>query len=457
MAKTKTKNNSKQKDILRSTSTPLVKSPPKKSQKSIEDLLTEAAELLEQSQPELALPLAEEALQRLEAERRQEDTSETQDEIDIEKLLSLAAQGSPTLPPALVLNAEILVALGDVEPARRTFIRATQIDKDGALISAEPWLWLAQLCEEGGRESIRYFEQACEVLRNEIEVLEDAINEMTNDPDGEAGTRRVLDEKKSKLADALCAMAEVYMTDLSWEADAEARCETLVTEAVAVCPDDLSAGVLQTLASVRISQERFEEARTALKRSLDIWHQAAPSPEEGIANGTSETEVESEDNLRKPDFATRVSLTRLLMEVQLEHLALPVLNGLVHEDDQSIECWYLGGWCQVLIAQKPDMTSESKLKSQQTARTWLENCLRLYRIQDYDDDRLRDHANELVNGLKTELGADGEMDEDVVDGWEDMDEQDGEENEDDDVDLEIEDDVNGHATAKTSDGDVEMT
>ncbi|KAJ9607942.1 hypothetical protein H2200_008021 [Cladophialophora chaetospira] len=457
MAKTKTKNNSKQKDILRSTSAPLVKSSPKKSQKSIEDLLTEAAELLEQSQPELALPLAEEALQRLEDERRQRDSSQVQDEIDIEELLLLAAQGRPTLPPALVLNAEILVALGDVDPARRNFTLATQIDKDGALISAEPWLWLAQLCEEGGRESIRYFEQACEVLRNEIEVLEDAVNEMTNNPDGEAGTRRVLDEKKSKLADALCAMAEVYMTDLSWETDAEARCETLVTEAVAVCPDDLSAGVLQTLASVRISQERFDEARTALKRSLDIWYKAIPSPEESVANGTSDAEPAPEDDLRKPDFATRVSLTRLLMEVQLEQLALSVLEGLVREDDQSVECWYLGGWCQVLIAQKPDVASETKLKSQRTARTWLENCLRLYRIQDYDDDRLRDHANELVNGLKVELAADGEMDEDGDDGWEDVDEQDDGDDEDEDVDLEIEDDVNGHAASKTSDGDVEMT
>jgi hypothetical protein len=450
MAKTKTKHQPKpSKDILRSTTTPLVKSSPRKPQRPIEDLLTEAAELLEQAQPDLALPLAEEALQRLEAERSQSD-----EEQDIDELLSLAAQGKPTLPSALALTAEISVNLGEVEPARRYFLRATQLDGDGALISAEPWLWLAQLCEEGGRESIGYYEQACEVLRNEIEVLEEAVNEMqSSQADGGPESNNVLDEKKAKLADALCAMAEVYMTDLSWEADAETRCEALVIEAVAVCPESMSAGVLQTLASVRISQERIDDARTALKRSLDIWHKEGPTPP---LDESKENEAESDEETRKPDFATRVSLSRLLMEVQLEQLALSVLNGLVREDDQSVECWYLGGWCQILLVQKPDTTPETKLKSQQTARTWLENCLRLCRVLEYEDERLYDHAVELVDGLKKDLGVEGEMDEDG-DGWEDVDgEEDGEEGDDGD-DLEVEEDGHSHAANNAGDEDVEMS
>ena len=455
MAKTKTKGHSKRnsKDILHSTSAPLVKSVPRKPQKSIEDLLTEAVELLEQSQADLALPLAEEALLRLEAERRQPKSAQKDEDIDIDELLSLVAQGLPTLPTALVLNAEILVALGNIEDARRRFIRATEIDKNGALISAEPWLWLAQLCEAGGRESTRYFEQACEVLRNEIDILEDSFNEMDNGTDGEADTKKVLDEKKAKLADALCAMAEVYMTDLSWEADAEIKCETLVTEAVAVCPDYLSAGVLQTLASVRISQDRSEDAKTALKRSLAIWHKDSrpTTPEYG-----AKEDEELEDG-RRPDFATRVSLCRLLMEVQLEYLAMTVLEGLIREDDQSVESWYLGGWCQVLISQKPETTAEANTKSLETARNWLESCLRLYRMLDYEDERLKDHAHELVDGLKKELGVEGEMEEGGEDGWEDVNEDADEE--DEDIELEIAGEVNGHAfpAANSADEDVEMS
>src|SRR5882757_5934808 len=97
MGKTKTKSPSKQKDILHSTTSPLVKTNPKRPARPIEDLLTEAASLLEQSQPDLALPLAEEALRRLEAERK--PTQKTDDRsIDIDKLLTLAVQLNATTP-----------------------------------------------------------------------------------------------------------------------------------------------------------------------------------------------------------------------------------------------------------------------------------------------------------------------------------------------------------------------
>ena len=414
MAKTKTKSHSHSKSssktdsVLRKTDAH-VKST--SSNRSIEDLLTEAASLLEQSQPESALPLAEEALRRLETERN------AAPEPTIDDLLQLAAHGKPILPTALTVAAEVHLALGDASSARTCFQRAVQIDPDGALVSADPWLWLAQVSEEGGKESILCFEKGCEVLRNEIEVLQDSLPESADE-----GVGKILDERRAKLADALCGMAEVYMTDLSWEEDAEQRCESYVTEAVAVCPERLSAGCLQTLASVRISQERADEASAALKRSLVIWR---------------DIPMEVEDEAR-PDFATRVSLARLLMEVEVELEALVVLEGLMKEDDESVECLYLGGWCHVLISEKQS-NEEGKKKSQEQAKTWLDSCLRLFKMQEYEDDRLRDHAHELRQNLNKALGVD-EDDE----AWED------EDDEDDGDELEI----NGH---DAEDDDVEMT
>ncbi|KAI9880069.1 MAG: hypothetical protein M1823_006770, partial [Watsoniomyces obsoletus] len=151
------------------------------------------------------------------------------------------------------------------------------------------------------------------------------------------------------------------MTDLSWEEDAEQRSEAYVTEAVAVCPERLSAGCLQTLASVRISQQRFDDARNALKQSMQMWRDTP-------------AEIEAE---ARPDYPTRISLTRLLIEIEAEPEALVVLDGLIKEDDQSIECWYLGGWCQVLLSQK-ETTDDAKAKLQEQAKMWLDNCLRLY-------------------------------------------------------------------------------
>lgn len=421
MAKTKTKSHSrsqsssKQDSVLHTTDAQVKSTSSKIANRSTEDLLTEAANLLEQSQSELALPLAEEALRRLEAERH------SISEPSIDDLLQLAAQGKTTLPTALSVAAEVHLALGDASSARSYFERAAKIDPEGALVSADPWLWLAQLCEEGGNKSIQYFERGCEVLRNEIEVLQESIPD-----DGQDGSA-ILDEQRAKLAAALCGMAEVYMTDLSWEEDAEQASESYVTEAVAVCPERLSAGCLQTLASVRISQQRFDEAREALKRSLRIWRDIPP-------------EVETE---ARPDFPTRVSLARLLMEVEVEVEALVVLDGLIKEDDESVECLYLCGWCHLLLAQKEE-GEEERRKTQEQAKTWLDNCLRLFKVHGYEDEKLHQHAIELKQNLAQALGLEADEED-----WEDE-----EENDEDGDEDELEVEVNGHEVALD---DVEMT
>lgn len=394
MAKTRTKKatlqrNRRDRDILRTTNAPLIKSPAKtikSPEKSIPDLLAEATTLLEQSQAELALPIVEEALRRLEAQRNlTTDVSRqsSSDEIPV--------------PPVLVLAGETCLSLGKPSVAQSYFMRATSLDPEGSIVSAEPWLWLAQLSQEGGKESISHYSRAADILRREITVLEGRSRQ-----DDEL--RVVLDEKQSKLADTLCSMTEVYMTDLSWDADAEGKCEKFVTEALAVVPQDKSAGTLQCLANVRISQERFEDAKEALRKSLEIWK-------------------DEEDSM--PDFASRISLCRLLMEVDMLTEAMVVLSGLVTEDDQSVEAWYLGGWCQILQSTGLKAEDDEILRVREGARQWLGNCLRLYEQQDYEDERLKGHALELVEELAKVLGPEDEAEEDDEEAWQDEDSQEG--------------------------------
>lgn len=159
--------------------------------------------------------------------------------------------------------------------------------------------------------------------------------------------------------------------------------------------------VLQTLASIRISQLRTEDAQAALRKSIGIWKDLPP------------------EDLTIPDFAVRISLARLLMEVSLEFEALEVLERLILEDDQSVEAWYLGGWCLYLLAEKQqapkDVTEEDPSESPRQAslvasREWLKQSLKLYEKLEYEDERLRDHALELVQGMIQEIGED--MDDD---------------------------------------------
>lgn len=187
----------------------------------------------------------------------------------------------------------------------------------------------------------------------------------------------------------------------SWEEDAEARCESLITEALLVTPD--APEVLQTLASIRISQLRTEDAQAALKRSISLWKDLAP------------------EDPQVPDFAVRISLARLLMEVTLELEALEVLERLIMEDDQSVEAWYLGGWCLYLLAEKQQAPKDAEVEDEESprhaslvaSREWLKQSLKLYDLLGYEDERLRDHAVELVQAMNKEVGEDMEDDSDA--------------------------------------------
>jgi len=99
------------------------------------------------------------------------------------------------------------------------FLKAVELDPDGAVTEdegggAEKFFWLAQLCDEGGEESLGWFQKGVEVLERDIVALELLASDDMKD---EATTPNVqLEEKRRKLAAALCGMVEVWMTDLSY-------------------------------------------------------------------------------------------------------------------------------------------------------------------------------------------------------------------------------------------------
>ncbi|KAL3476340.1 SIR2-domain-containing protein [Aspergillus californicus] len=331
------------------------------------NLLEQATILLQTGQPHDALSLAQRALE-------------------------VAPANSSAQLSALNSVAEIYVELGDIELAKQHFQKAVELDPAGSTPEAdgggaEKFLWLAQLSEVGGQDSVQWFEKGVVALRNIIQ---------------------------------------------KWEEDAENRCEALITEALLVQPG--SPEVLQTLASIRISQLREDDARAALSRSIELWSELPP------------------EDPNVPDFAIRISLARLLMEVSMLLEALQVLERLILEDDQSVEAWYLGGWCLYLLAEKGEAPSDPDEKetnetpgakrqaSLVASREWLKQGLTLYGLLEYEDERLKEHSLELVQKMDEELGEEIEDDsnaEDVEDGedWADDIESDSDHEMADSMDL----------------------
>ncbi|TQS39014.1 hypothetical protein Golomagni_00465 [Golovinomyces magnicellulatus] len=334
-----------------------------------------------------------------------------------QQALDLLGTGTKESLPALNLCGEINIELGNIELARKYFLQAANIDSDGTIDEdygggPDKFLWLAQLSENGGYDSVEWFEKGCIILRRQIQSLHERQSSMTVDTNEKErqNTATLIDEKTQKLAGALCGIVEIFMTDLSWEEDAEQKCETLITEATMIAPS--FAEPWQTLANVRISQQRLDDAQAALRRSINVWKDL-PSQDPHV-----------------PDYPTRVSLARLLMEAELDTEAIEVLEGLVAEDDSSVEVWYLGGWGLYILGEKQRNSSknfndgkncvdseknnvgkdgkpEDWKNTHISSRQWLEHALNLFKLQNYEDERLGEHARELLETLKIELGEEG--------------------------------------------------
>jgi tetratricopeptide (TPR) repeat protein len=150
------------------------------------ELLEKSTILLQTGQAEAALPLAQ-------------------------RVLELSPEKSAESLLAVNLIGEINVELGDIDAARQTFLHAVQIDPEGTIPEsqgggAEKFLWLAQLSEQGGADSVGWYEKGVGALRHIIQSLEQSTR-----PEDAA----LCEEKRKKLATALCGVVEIYMTDLS--------------------------------------------------------------------------------------------------------------------------------------------------------------------------------------------------------------------------------------------------
>ncbi|KAA8904490.1 hypothetical protein FN846DRAFT_779669 [Sphaerosporella brunnea] len=297
-----------------------------------------------------------------------------------------ALQQDPNSLPTLELLAEIQVELGDVETAHTLYSRAATLDPSGNHESAggsgpEKFLWLAQLAPSGGEEAVRWYEIGAEVLRRFVSLRD-------------SGAHQDLAERalEKKLVSALCGLAEIYMSDLCMEPDAEARCEAYVTEALLAAPESCEA--LQTLASVRISQERVDDAVAALQRAVK--------------------ELEQE-GAELPSYAVRIGLARLLIETAQYESAIDVLERLQVEDDQLPDLWYLGGWTLFLLGERERGNREGWAEFWEAAREWLGTCQQLYKALDWEDEGIRDHTIELLAKIAEVVPETAEKeDEDAV-------------------------------------------
>lgn len=244
----------------------------------------------------------------------QEYMSTSQPHMAIE-LLQKHLTSSPDNLLSLQLLGEALLEIGEPEQAYTHIIKAAQIDPQGTQGGYEKFLWLGQLI--GGKQGIEWYNKGIEGLKNDIvndeqQLAQDALNQ-----DSEQ-TKQILAYKKRKLCETLCGIVEIWMTDLCMEEEAESQCVNLMEEAIKTNSEHAESWAV--LASVRISQQKNEEAKEALAKAWEIFAQ-------------------EED----PSLPSIMQLTKMLIEMGMLEQALEASVRIHDLNDEEIEGFYLAG------------------------------------------------------------------------------------------------------------------
>mmetsp|Transcript_15143 Transcript_15143/g.31211 ORF Transcript_15143/g.31211 Transcript_15143/m.31211 type:complete len:401 (-) Transcript_15143:73-1275(-) len=179
---------------------------------------------------------------------------------------------------------------------------------------------------------------------------------------------------RNLLCQAYCTLADLWMTDLCMEPDAESSAVSSVNSAITHSSSTLPDG-LQSRANLRLSQNRGAEAaddmvevwgriregvvaaaETVGMGEKDVQETASPNPITDSALEVSPSSLSAVSNL--PGFEFRTQTAKLMLESScsllssnpsspnvrlLRDATVMVLGSLLSENDEVIETWFLLG------------------------------------------------------------------------------------------------------------------
>jgi tetratricopeptide (TPR) repeat protein len=245
-------------------------------------------------------------------------------------------------------------------------------------------LYIGQLSSE--QEALEAYKKGLQCLETSIKLRQhedDKLTEASKASMEVESDNKIqptsLKELRQKLASARVNMAELYLTDLCYEDNAERECEAYVTLALSVKDDEDGESMidaLQTAASLKLSQQRTDEARTFILRAYqkisvgcealsDLVGSLGNNGENASKRSVELLEVDAAEGL--PSFDFRLQTAKILLECSARNnsedkngspkgfsdkdsaqakcnaASIHVLGSLLAENDEVPDVWYLLG------------------------------------------------------------------------------------------------------------------
>lgn len=219
---------------------------------SVEDLMKQVDECLDNFNFDLAVKFCERAL-------------------DIE----------PDNVEVLETAGAVFLETGDTQKAKTCFENAVRISpEDGH----SKYMNLGQLLE--GQEAVAAYNKGIELM-------------LANKDTAQAAASNSLPASPAEISTAYCSLAEMYLTDECFKDEAAAKCSECCQKAMEYDPTNPEA--FQLMASYSLSQQNMDEARKMLEKSLELWQgkdeelPQAPVPSYETRIATSKLLIELEN------------------------------------------------------------------------------------------------------------------------------------------------------------------
>ncbi|KAF7669524.1 hypothetical protein LDENG_00186040 [Lucifuga dentata] len=306
---------------------------------------------------------------------------------------------------ALDMLGHICSEQGDIQKAKgisfiQVFLCVSHLELSPD-VGHSKYMYLGQI--HTGQEAVDYYMKG-------IQVLLSAMDKQAQTIQAQAGAAAPQDEDSDlpsakDVCVAYCSIAEIYLTDLCMEEGAADKCREFIERALHYHHDNPEA--LQLMASYLFSTERNQEAREFLMKSVGVW---LPAQKQSAAPTNMEKDMQNEI----PLYDSRITTAKLLIETEEYEVAVDVLEGLLEEDDEVVQVWYLSGWvCYLQMEKAREGTEEEKEEwnaLKEAARSYLTNAKKLYNKLRCDDQPMLEHVEQLLGEVGGEMeGEEGDL------------------------------------------------
>jgi tetratricopeptide (TPR) repeat protein len=252
----------------------------------------------------------------------------------------------------LQIFGETLLENNDVETAYDVLVKACKLDAN-ADAGTEKFFYLGQII--GGDDGLKSLDIGLNKLNKQL------LGELANDevlmelaklyPSPEQLKKYLV----KKMNQGIFAKIEIWMTDLCMEEVAENKCNELIEYSLSLDPQNPEA--LSLLSSIRISQQRTDEAKEALVNSWKFFQIKKVQLEEAANNKEGEDSFEvgvEYVELIQP----LLTLARFAIELELYQEAVGISSNVTDINDNVLEAYYYESLAHLFSAKQLVENSE---------------------------------------------------------------------------------------------------